>query len=284
MKNRIAVGVMTVLLLCCASMLQAQKSSGRGGASLVQILDSKSGNGESGEIAKDIPGMITVSTKAVPRYELSKGKDAPELKYARPWLEIAVPFKTNTKIGTPWLDNLQVKVELMSPVVGPKGRREWAVLSGDFALEPVANVSGLAVPPGFILAEKGDYVYHVVRFYLSPATISRYFVGMSEPPKNFEKILAGIPVRVTIDGVGGAPVQGIKPAGKEFVSFVKEKVGGRLKADDTASTQARFKDYDANNRGYFELFDTVLSSADSPWEWVDYERQEHTKKQAAARR
>ena len=54
MKNRIIVGVLAVLLLCGASMLHAQRS-GRGGARLIQILDSKSGNGESGEIAKDIP-------------------------------------------------------------------------------------------------------------------------------------------------------------------------------------------------------------------------------------
>lgn len=282
MKNRIIFGVLTVLLLCGASTLNAQRG-GRGGAQLVQILDSKTGSGESSEIAKDIPGVITVSMKTVPRYELSKGKDAPELKYSRPWCEIAVPFKTNTKAGAPWLDNLKVKVELLSPVIGPNGRWEWAVLSGDFTLEPVANVGGLAVPPGYIVGEKGDYVYHVIRCYLSPATVSRYFVGYKEPPKNLEKILSGIPVRVTIEGAGGAAVQGIKPAGKEFTSFIKDKMNGKMKSDDRAAVAARFKDYDANNRSYFELFDVVLSGSDSPWAWVDFERQEHTKKQAAGR-
>ena len=281
MKNRIIVGVLTVLLLCGASMLHAQRS-GRGGARLIQILDSKSGNGESGEIAKDIPGMITITTKSAPRYELAKGKDAPELKYSRPWLEIAVPFKTNTKAGMPWLDNVKVKVELLSPVVGPRGRWEWAVLTGDFALEPVANVGGLAVPPGAIIGEKGDYVYHVVRFYLSPAIVSRYFAGVSELPKNFEKILSGLPARVTITGEGGT-VQGIKPAGKEFAGFVKDKAGAKMKNEDTAAVLARFKEYDANNRSFLELFNVVLSSSDSPWEWVDYERQEHTIKQEAGR-
>ncbi len=280
MKSRIIVGVLTVLLLCGASVLHAQRGS-RGGARLVQILDAKTGNGEAGEIAKDIPGVITVSAKSVPRYELAKGKDAPELKYSRPWLEVAVPFKTNTKAGAPWLDNVKVKVELLSPVVGPKGRWEWAVLSGDFALEPVANIGG-SVPPGAVVAEKGDYVYHVVRFYLSSTTVSRYFAGTSDLPKNFEKILSGIPVRVTFTGDGGM-VQGIKPAGKEFASFAKDKVGAKMKNEDTAAVLARFKEYDANNRSFFELFDVVLSSSDSPWEWVDYERQEHTKKQTAGR-
>ena len=278
MKSRIIVGVLTVLLLCGVSALHAQRGS-RGGARLVQILDAKTGNGEAGEIAKDIPGVITVSAKSVPRYELAKGKDAPELKYSRPWLEVAVPFKTNTKAGAPWLDNVKVKVELLSPVVGPKGRWEWAVLSGDFALEPVANIGG-SIPPGAVVAEKGDYVYHVVRFYLSSTTVSRYFAGTSELPKNFEKILSGIPVRVTFTGDGGM-VQGIKPAGKEFASFAKDKVGAKMKNEDTAAVLARFKEYDANNRSFFELFDVVLSSSDSPWEWVDYERQEHTKKQTA---
>lgn len=280
MKSRIIVGVLTVLLLCGVSALHAQRGS-RGGARLVQILDAKTGNGEAGEIAKDIPGVITVSAKSVPRYELAKGKDAPELKYSRPWLEVAVPFKTNTKAGAPWLDNVKVKVELLSPVVGPKGRWEWAVLSGDFALEPVANIGG-SIPPGAVVAEKGDYVYHVVRFYLSSTTVSRYFAGTSELPKNFEKILSGIPVRVTFTGDGGM-VQGIKPAGKEFASFAKDKVGAKMKNEDTAAVLARFKEYDANNRSFFELFDVVLSSSDSPWEWVDYERQEHTKKQTAGR-
>lgn len=280
MKSRIIVGVLTVLLLCGVSALHAQRGS-RGGARLVQILDAKTGNGEAGEIAKDIPGVITVSAKSVPRYELAKGKDAPELKYSRPWLEVAVPFKTNTKAGAPWLDNVKVKVELLSPVVGPKGRWEWAVLSGDFALEPVANIGG-SIPPGAVVAEKGDYVYHVVRFYLSSTTVSRYFAGTSDLPKNFEKILSGIPVRVTFTGDGGM-VQGIKPAGKEFASFAKDKVGAKMKNEDTAAVLARFKEYDANNRSFFELFDVVLSSSDSPWEWVDYERQEHTKKQTAGR-
>ena len=280
MKSRIIVGVLTVLLLCGVSALHAQRGS-RGGARLVQILDAKTGNGEAGEIAKDIPGVITVSAKSVPRYELAKGKDAPELKYSRPWLEVAVPFKTNTKAGAPWLDNVKVKVELLSPVVGPKGRWEWAVLSGDFALEPVANIGG-SIPPGAVVAEKGDYVYHVVRFYLSSTTVSRYFAGTSDLPKNFEKILSGIPVRVTFTGDGGM-VQGIKPAGKEFASFAKDKVGAKMKNEDTAEVLARFKEYDANNRSFFELFDVVLSSSDSPWEWVDYERQEHTKKQTAGR-
>ena len=282
MKNRIIVGVLTVLLLCGVSALHAQRGGGRGGARLIQILDTKSGSGESGEIAKDIPGVITITTKNVPRYELSKGKDAPELKYSRPWLEIAVPFKTNTKAGFPWLDNVKVKVELLSPVVGPRGRWEWAVLAGDFALEPVANIGGLAVPPGAIIAEKGDYVYHVVRFYLSSTTLSRYFAGVSELPKNYEKILSGIPVRVTITGDGGM-VQAIKPAGKEFAAFAKDKVGAKMKNEDTAAVLNRFKEYDANNRSFFELFDVVLSSSDSPWEWVDYERQEHTKKQTVGR-
>ena len=280
MKSRIIVGVLTVLLLCGVSALHAQRGS-RGGARLVQILDAKTGNGEAGEIAKDIPGVITVSAKSVPRYELAKGKDAPELKYSRPWLEVAVPFKTNTKAGAPWLDNVKVKVELLSPVVGPKGRWEWAVLSGDFALEPVANIGG-SIPPGAVVAEKGDYVYHVVRFYLSSTTVSRYFAGTSDLPKNFEKILSGIPVRVTFTGDGGM-VQGIKPAGKEFASFAKDKVGAKMKNEDTAAVLARFKEYDANNRSFFELFDVVLSSSDSPWEWVDYERQEHTKKQTVGR-
>ena len=56
MKNRIIFGVLTVLLLCGASTLNAQRG-GRGGAQLVQILDSKTGSGESSEIAKDIPGV-----------------------------------------------------------------------------------------------------------------------------------------------------------------------------------------------------------------------------------
>lgn len=276
MKSRIIVGVMTVLLLCGATMLHAQRGS-RGGARLVQILDSKSGSGESSEIAKDIPGMITVTTKSVPRFELSKGKEAPELKYERKWVEIAVPFKTNTKAGMPWLDNLRVKVELMSPVVGAKGRREWGVLSGEFVLEPVANIGGQSVPPGYIVGEKDDYVYHVVRFYLTPATVSRYFVGTKDIPKGFDKIISGIPVRVTIVG-DGVSVQGIKPAGKEFL-----KNSGVKKLDDISAMAARFQDYDANNRSYFELSDVVLSNEESPWAWIDYERQEHTKKQAAGR-
>ncbi len=283
MKSRIIVGVLAVLLLCGTSVLHAQRG-GRGGVPLIQILDSKdikNGKGE-GEIAKDVPGEITFTAKTTPRYELSKGKEAPELKYSRPWLELAIPFKTRTKAGVPWLDNVRVKVELISPVLGPQGRWEWAVLAGDFVLEPVANTGGLPIPPGSIIAEKGDYVYHVVRFYLSPATVSRYFAGTSAQPKNFEKILAGIPARVTIGGEGGS-VQGIKPANKEFVSFAKEKIGAKLKDKDAETILAHFKRYDANNRSVFELFDVVLSSSDSPWEWVDYERQEHTKKPVAGR-
>lgn len=280
MKSRIIVGVLTVLLLCGVSTLQAQRSGGRG--NLVQILDTKSRNGESGDIAKDIPGVITVSTKDTPRFELAKGKDAPELKYSRPWVEIAVPFKTNTKANVPWFDNLKVKVEIMSPVIGPKGRWEWAVLTGEYSLEPVANVGGSSIPPGYIVAEKGDYVYHVVRFYLSPATLSRYFVGLGEQPKNLEKVISGLPVRVTIEGDGVSAV-GIKPAGKEFINTLTKNRGPKLKADDVSAMAARFNDYDSNNRNYFELLDVVLSNSESPWAWFDYERQEHTKKQAAGR-
>lgn len=276
MKSRIIVGVLTVLLLCGASTLQAQRSGSRG-VRVVQILDVKSGSGESGEIAKDIPGVITVEAKTVPRYELSKGKEAPELKYTRPWVEVAVPFKTNTKSGMPWLDNLKVKVEVMAPVYNAKGRKEWGVLAGDFMLEPVANIGGQAVPPGYIVGEKGDYVYHVLRVYLSPATVSRYLLGGKEQPKNFDKIISGLPVRVTIEG-DGVSVQGVKPAGKEFMKFCDVK-----KIDDISAMAARFKDYDSNNRSYFELLDVVLSSSESPWAWFDFERQEHTKKQAAGR-
>ena len=286
MKSRLVAGVLTtVLLLCGASTLEAQRSGKNAGPRLVQILDSKSGSGESSEIAKDIPGVITVTAKTTPRYELSKGKDAPELKYSRPWLEVAVPFKTNAKAGRPWIDNAKVKVELIAPVVGSRGAWEWGVLNGSFELEPVANIGEKAIPPGYIIGEKNGFVYHMVRFYISPGIISRYFVGNHDVPKNFEKILSGIPVRVTFE-MDGVVATGIKPAGKDFADFAKKLTGIRsnLKAEDMATADARFKDYDANGRrGYFELFDVVLSSTDSPWAWIDYERQEHTKKSESGR-
>lgn len=275
MKSRLAAGVMTVLLLCGVSTLEAQQ--GRP----IQVLDSRSGSGEDGSIAKDIPGVITVTSKPTIRYEYAKGKDAPELKYARPWLEVMVPFKTNTKSGTPWLDDVTVKVDIFTPVLNSKGKWEWGVFSGKFMLEPVANTGG-AVPPGFVISEKGDFVYHVVRFYISPATVSRYMIGMGEPPKNFDKIISGLPVRVTIDA-NGLSVQGVKPAGKEFASFVKAKLKGALKAENTGAIVNLAKRFDANERDFFLLSDVVLPGSESPWAWFDYERQEHVKKSESRR-
>ncbi len=249
---------------------QSSKKAASGNSSLIEIYGTK-GNTE--QFADSIPGYIKSGLFETPRflidgvsYEHSK-KDK---RNAKGWISIIIPFKTALSAEQPWLEDIEVEVNLMVPMINDRQITEWGVLTGKVKLAPVAN--HLNEP------NKG---YHALRVFVSPHVVSRYFAGRDDR-KRFEKIIEEMPIQVTMR-YGTKAYNGGRAMGREFVKICSGKGmpqfpvrGAKLTPESESATGTLFKIYADSPRTFFVVEDAILPASKTPWAWFEYDKQETT--------
>lgn len=289
MKNRIPVLLAVMLLLFCTGSLFAQKRGGKAGAKLIVLL-----NNAKDDKGGEAPSSIQVTVRETPRFLMDNytyEHSRKDKKRAKGWVEIVVPFKTErvmTKnpvtgkdmVSNPWLENIQVDIDVLSPVLNDQQQVEWGILHGSATLAPVSNVKSRVSSGG----ASTPYEYHQVRFYLSPYVVARY-VALKGDAKKFIKFAAGFPVQVTFH-YGNMTYSGGRAMGKDFADVcnkaIREKKllsfpgGQELVPTSEIAAAKMFTVYQKNPRAFFVLDDAILPVSRTPWAWFEYDKQEQT--------
>jgi len=292
MKMRMWItAVLLALLLIEVVPVQAQskrKAAKSSGGTLISLIGSKVGNEEEIE-GTGYRAYLSLTPKDTPTFllvEHQETKSKNTRKNEKPWIEIAIPFKTkiNPNGTDRWLENVSIKVELMTPILSDRQKAtiEWGVLSGTATLAPIANVARgkNKYYSGYTLFEKDGYCYHIIRFFISPAAVSRFLLLPEMDVKTLREMVPGMPVRVTFT-YDKEEFTAVSAMSKNYIKIVSKsdafkKMKVDPKEDSTKDTLALFAKYDDSPRSYFVIENTILPTSKTPWAWLDYDRQEHT--------
>ncbi len=298
MKKQLLTSAAALLVLLGSTQVVLAQRSRDAGASLIEVVSTKERAKKLKATGETAANGIQVAVKTTPRFELSDENQDSVSKNDRknivPWIEITVPFvtvpaakdksakgKSNPAAQpTSWLENVEVYVEMLTPVLNNQGRMEFGVLSGSATLAPVRNYH----PANS--GEKGS-VTHNVKFYVSPYIVSRYIASLGLSGEKLRAMIATCPVRVMFRHNNKA-YTGQFVQEKEFgeqVKMIEQENGEKISLPrniGSASVGGLFKMYDSDSRSLLGISE-IIPASKTPWAWIGYDFQEHTLDEAVRR-
>ncbi len=289
MKKQFLTGA-AVLVCLLGSALPAYAQRGEKAVPMIRVISTKDAAANMKVSNENAMNGIQVIPRSTPRVELSDENQESVSKNERknmiPWVEISIPFGTlavTEEKGSKkkwdsynpaaqpgsWLENVDVQVELLVPVLNHNGKKEYGIITGNAVLAPVQNFRSAG-------KEKAPYIAHLVKFYVSPYIVSRYVASTGVSSEKLKKLLSVCPVRVEFR-YGSQRSSGFKAQDKDFAEQVKS-----LGFPAVAARQL-FETYDKDSRSLYSVAGGIIPASKTPWAWIGYDQQEHTLDEAARR-
>ncbi len=289
MKKQILTGA-AVLLCLLGGAQPAFAQRGEKASPMIRVISTKEIAANMKVSSESAVNGILVAPRNTPRVELSDENQESVSKNERknmiPWVEISVPFgtlavteeksakrkgDTYNPAAQPgsWLENVDVQVEMVVPVLNHNGKKEYGIVTGNAVLAPIQNFRAAG-------KEKAPYITHLVKFYVSPYIVSRYVASTGVSSEKLKKLLSVCPVRVEFR-YGSQRFGGIKTQDKDFADQVKA-----LGFPAVAARQL-FETYDKDSRSLYGIAGGIIPASKTPWAWIGYDQQEHTLDEAARR-
>ncbi len=275
MKKQFLAGITVLLVLAGVQPVFAQQ--GEKSTPLIQVISTKE-TAKNLKVDNEYAAMgIQVERKNTPQIQYDEHQETVsknEKKSAVPWLQISVPFRTlavaadrknkdgnSAALRDSWLEDVDIDIELIVPVLNHNGKKEYGILKGTATLAPVRNHN--------INAGTSPYIYHNVKFYVSPYIVARYIMSSGVKADKLEKMIPDCPVRVLFR-YGKQEFGGVKIQSKRFDEQAKA-LGLPAK-----TTKELFTTYDKESRSLYTVPGGIIPAGKTPWAWIDYDHQEHT--------